>query len=111
MSTSSHYVIVQRSKTGKENPHTSSFLLLLQLGFSAWRFLKFFIIVSRVFERDGAKVLVDPESLELINGSRVHYSEQLIRSAFAIQENPLAEKGCGCGVSFHLKGTDLKKTF
>lgn len=56
-------------------------------------------------------MVVDPDSFELIKGSKVNYSEQLIRSDFSIQDNPAAEKGCGCGVSFHLKEADLKKIF
>jgi len=74
-------------------------------------FLLIFVVFFRVFQKDGVRVVVDPDSLDMIKGSKVHYSEQLIRSDFAIQDNPAAEKGCGCGTSFHLKEADLKKAF
>ena len=56
-----------------------------------------------VFERDGVKVLSDEMTLELINGSTVDYVSEMIRSAFEITVNPMAEGGCSCGVSFSPK--------
>ncbi|RLN89263.1 hypothetical protein BBJ28_00017782 [Nothophytophthora sp. Chile5] len=56
-----------------------------------------------VFEKSGGKVVVDKESLELIRGSTVDFEQELIRSAFAIVNNPNAVSGCGCGSSFDLK--------
>ncbi|KAG6961033.1 hypothetical protein JG687_00007890 [Phytophthora cactorum] len=56
-----------------------------------------------VFEQHGGKVVVDKESLELIRGSTVDYEQELIRSAFAVVNNPNAVSGCGCGTSFDLK--------
>ncbi|KAF4039403.1 Iron-sulfur cluster biosynthesis [Phytophthora infestans] len=56
-----------------------------------------------VFEQHGGKVVVDKESLELIRGSTVDYEQELIRSAFAVVNNPNAVAGCGCGTSFDLK--------
>jgi iron-sulfur cluster assembly 2 len=58
-----------------------------------------------VFERDGVAVVTDPVSLELIKGSTVDYSRELIRSAFVIEKNPNAEGGCGCGVSFNVSSS------
>ncbi|GMF13319.1 unnamed protein product [Phytophthora lilii] len=56
-----------------------------------------------VFEQHGGKVVVDKESLELIRGSTVDFEQELIRSAFAVVNNPNAVSGCGCGTSFDLK--------
>lgn len=52
-----------------------------------------------VFERDGAVVVVDDISLELLAGSEVDYVEDLIGSYFSVK-NPNATSSCGCGNSF-----------
>ncbi|GLE11623.1 hypothetical protein PINS_up024158 [Pythium insidiosum] len=56
-----------------------------------------------VFEQHGGKVVVDKESLEFIRGSTIDFEQELIRSAFAVVNNPNAATGCGCGSSFDLK--------
>lgn len=56
-----------------------------------------------VFERDGARVVVDDVSLEYVRGATVDYVEEMIKSSFAIVENPNAQSGCGCGTSFAVK--------
>lgn len=52
-----------------------------------------------IFEKNGAKVVTDPTSLELLNGSTVDYVEQLDGAYFAMK-NPNATSSCGCGSSF-----------
>ena len=52
-----------------------------------------------VSETDGAKLVVDPVSLDLVAGSVVDYVESLGGAAFRV-ENPNAAAGCGCGSSF-----------
>ncbi len=52
-----------------------------------------------VSETDGVRLVVDPVSLDLVNGCTVDYVESLGGAAFRV-ENPNAAAGCGCGSSF-----------
>ena len=54
-----------------------------------------------VIERAGAKVLVDPASLDLLAGSELDYTDELMGSHFAVR-NPNAKSACGCGTSFSI---------
>ncbi len=56
-----------------------------------------------VFEHLGKCVLVDEVSFDLVKGSKIDFTEDLIRRSFEVVDNPNAEKGCGCGSSFALK--------
>ena len=56
-----------------------------------------------VFARDGAEVVVDQGSFEFIKGATVDFEQEMIRSAFAVVNNPQSESACGCGSSFALK--------
>ncbi|KAI5853062.1 hypothetical protein DFP73DRAFT_27985 [Morchella snyderi] len=56
-----------------------------------------------VFGDDGAKVVMDGPSLELLKGSRIDYTMELIGSQFKIVDNPKATSSCGCGTSFDIK--------
>ncbi|CAG7961667.1 unnamed protein product [Penicillium olsonii] len=47
-----------------------------------------------------AKVIMDEPSLELLHGSTVDYTTELIGSQFKIVDNPRATSNCGCGTSF-----------
>lgn len=51
----------------------------------------------------GAKLVMDEPSLELLKGSRVDYTSELIGSQFKIVDNPAATSSCGCGTSFDIK--------
>jgi iron-sulfur cluster assembly accessory protein len=52
-----------------------------------------------VLERDGVKVLVDPMSINYMDGSEVDWVDDLIGASFQIR-NPNATASCGCGTSF-----------
>src|SRR3546814_10899088 len=51
-----------------------------------------------VTETDGVKLVIDPTSLDLLDGSEVDFSESLGGAAFQVR-NPNAASGCGCGRS------------
>lgn len=52
-----------------------------------------------VASTDGVSLVVDPVSLELLDGSEVDYVEELGGASFKVT-NPNAASGCGCGSSF-----------
>jgi iron-sulfur cluster assembly protein len=52
-----------------------------------------------VIEQSGVTVLVDQESLPLMQGAEIDYVDDLMKSGFTIF-NPNAVKGCACGSSF-----------
>nr|XP_025037754.1 iron-sulfur cluster assembly 2 homolog, mitochondrial isoform X3 [Pelodiscus sinensis] len=58
---------------------------------------------DRVFEQDGARVVVDVDSLAFVKGAMVDFSQELIRNSFQVVSNPQAEQGCSCGTSFSVK--------
>ena len=56
---------------------------------------------DRVAERNGAKVVIDEVSLELLNGAEIDFVEDLMGAYFRIN-NPNATSSCGCGTSFSI---------
>jgi len=44
-------------------------------------------------------IVVDKSSLDMLKGSQVDFSEELIGNSFKIS-NPKTKSSCGCGVSF-----------
>jgi iron-sulfur cluster assembly protein len=54
---------------------------------------------DKVFEKAGAKVLVDMKSLLYLTGTELDYKDELMQSGFVFQ-NPNVKKACGCGASF-----------
>ena len=54
---------------------------------------------DKIFERDGAKLIVDKKSFLYLNGSELDYSEELMSSGFRLV-NPNVKRSCGCGESF-----------
>lgn len=54
---------------------------------------------DHIVEKEGAMLLVDPQSVSLLAGSTVDYTEGLTGAGFVIK-NPNATGTCGCGTSF-----------
>ncbi|HEX5353005.1 MAG TPA: iron-sulfur cluster insertion protein ErpA [Rhodanobacteraceae bacterium] len=52
-----------------------------------------------VLDQDGIELLVDPLSMQYLEGAEVDYVEQLSGAQFVIH-NPNAKATCGCGSSF-----------
>jgi iron-sulfur cluster assembly accessory protein len=52
-----------------------------------------------VVEKAGARVLIDPVSLDFLAGAEIDFTDDLIGQAFKIN-NPNATASCGCGTSF-----------
>ena len=52
-----------------------------------------------VVEKNGAKVLIDPVSLDFLAGAEIDFTDDLIGQAFKVN-NPNATASCGCGTSF-----------
>ncbi|KAK9479584.1 hypothetical protein V1514DRAFT_267269, partial [Lipomyces japonicus] len=55
-----------------------------------------------VFDLNGAKVVMDEMSLNILKDSTVDYTTELIGSQFKIVNNPRASSSCGCGTSFDI---------
>ena len=54
-----------------------------------------------VFEIDDVRVLVDRQSLELIDGTEIDYVREGLNEAFRFR-NPKSAGECGCGESFSI---------
>ncbi|KAF2224681.1 hypothetical protein BDZ85DRAFT_248168 [Elsinoe ampelina] len=50
-----------------------------------------------------AKVVMDEPSLELLKGSKIDYTMELIGSQFKVTGIPGAKSSCGCGTSFDIQ--------
>lgn len=51
---------------------------------------------------NGVRVLVDPKSMKILEGTEVDHPDNLLEKPF-IFNNPNAKNSCGCGTSFELK--------
>ena|SRR5439155_21339251 len=54
---------------------------------------------DKIFEKDGAKVCIDPKSYVFLDGLTIAWKKSLQETGF-ILENPNVKKSCGCGTSF-----------
>ena len=55
------------------------------------------------FIRDGMASVIDNVSLPFVYGAQLDYRVEMIRSAFAVVNNPNVDLACGCGTSFSKK--------
>ncbi len=67
---------------------------------------KFDLVQSReaddmAIEKAGVTVLIDPVSVDYLEGSEIDYVDGLIGAAFQVK-NPNATAACGCGTSFSI---------
>jgi iron-sulfur cluster assembly protein len=60
---------------------------------------------DEIFEHRGVRVIVDPASLQYVDGSVVDYTESLMGSGFEVN-NPNVVAACGCGSSFRVADED-----
>jgi iron-sulfur cluster assembly protein len=56
-------------------------------------------IGDQVFEANGLTVVVDPGSIQYLDGAEIDYIDSLMGGGFRI-ENPNAVRTCACGSSF-----------
>ena len=54
-------------------------------------------------EKGKAEVVLDSASLELLKGSTIDFTQELIGSSFKVVGNPRATSSCGCGTSFDIE--------
>src|SRR5215208_1982726 len=54
-----------------------------------------------IFETSGIRVLVDPASMQYVDGSTVDFTESFMGSGFEVS-NPNVVASCGCGSSFRV---------
>ena len=62
------------------------------------------------FESHGARIVVEAQSLEYLDGSQVDFVTEGLKQSFKFN-NPNVDSECGCGESFNVKKkADLAKT-
>lgn len=54
---------------------------------------------DKIFELNGAKLVVDRKSFLYLNGTELDYADGLMASGFNLR-NPNVKRTCGCGQSF-----------
>ncbi|RMF17987.1 MAG: iron-sulfur cluster assembly accessory protein [Gammaproteobacteria bacterium] len=52
-----------------------------------------------IWEEDGVRIVVDPDSLPYVNGTHVDFVKEGLNATFRF-DNPRASGACGCGESF-----------
>ena len=60
-------------------------------------------VKDRVMILLGVLIFIDPKSMNILLGTEVEYSDNLLDINRLIFKNPNAKSTCGCGTSFELK--------
>ena len=60
---------------------------------------------DHAFEGHDAKVVVDTDSLAVLDGSRLDFVKEGLKQMFKF-DNPNVDSTCGCGESFNLKAAE-----
>ncbi|KAG9192039.1 hypothetical protein G6011_10773 [Alternaria panax] len=103
---------LQKISIGDNNPNLALRVSIESGGCHGFQYLMDLTDLSKnpateedtIFEGEkGEKIVVDESSLELLNGSTVDYTMELIGSQFKITGIPGATSSCGCGTSFDIK--------
>jgi iron-sulfur cluster assembly accessory protein len=103
---------LQKISTGDNNPNLALRVSVESGGCHGFQYLMDLTDLSKnpateedtIFEGEkGEKIVIDEPSLELLNGSTVDYTMELIGSQFKITGIPGATSSCGCGTSFDIK--------
>lgn len=93
---------ISRLKSKLANPEALFRLQVQPGGCSGWIYKLNFDPPNqsdRLYESNGINIIVDPGSIEYLNGLTLDYSEDLMGGAFRFH-NPNALTFCGCGNSF-----------
>lgn len=97
------WVLRVRTKEGKEGQALR--LGVKAGGCSGYSYFMGFTTARRandlVLEYEGLTVLVDPRSLELLDGTVVDYQRGLLGTGIQFK-NPRVKRACGCGDSFSI---------
>jgi len=64
---------------------------------------------DHVFESHDARVVLDDESLRVLDGSRIDFIKEGLKQMFKF-DNPNVESECGCGESFNMKSKPIAHT-
>ena len=80
---------------------SGTFFRIAVKGGGCYGFKYDFTFDNKIDENDlkHQNIVVDKSSLNLLKGSQVDFSEELIGNSFKIS-NPKTKSSCGCGVSF-----------
>ena len=54
---------------------------------------------DQIFEKNGARIMLDPQSILHLDGTALDYKNELMHSGFVFN-NPNVKGTCGCGTSF-----------